>query len=75
MLTIGNNWASCPDFKDIEGVLSKLITSDEPYPTPLFSKWTEITLPLKIGCISASKVFPLIEEIPILPFKVTVMSE
>ena len=55
------------------GCLLKLIISEEPYPTPLSVKWTDLIDPLKIGCVSHSKVSPAIEDIPTLPLRLIVI--
>ena len=44
-LTIGVNSASWPERRSIDGDLLKLITSEDPYPTPEFSKWIEVISP------------------------------
>ena len=71
---IGFNWQLEPALIVTWGCWSRFKISDEPYPIPPFSRWTEETDPLKIGNNDASKVSDPIEEIPISPFKVTVIS-
>ena len=50
------------------------MTSDDPYPTPPFDKYNEVTSPRKIGSILASKVSLPIEDIPTFPTKFTEIS-
>ena len=66
-LITGDNCASCPETTVTWGGLSRLRTSDDPYPTPLLERLTEVISPLKIGWISAWKVLDPIEDIPIGP--------
>ena len=73
-LTIGFNWAPEPAIKVISGCLSKLIISDDPYPTPFLDTWTELILPLIIGWTWSWKVLVPIEEIPTFPVIFTVIS-
>ena len=72
--TIGDNWQSDPDSNSTVGCLSKLIISDDPYPTPPFSRCIDVTVPLTIGWKDPLNVSVPIEEIPTFPDKVTVMS-
>ena len=74
LLTIGWSWALLPESNVICGWWSKFITSDDPYPTPEFSRWIEVISPLTIGCKEASKVSDPIEDIPIFPIRSTEMS-
>ena len=73
LLIIGVTCASIPKSIETCGWKSRFIISDDPYPTPPFSKWTEVTLPLKIGSISALKVSPPIGDIPTSPIRVAVI--
>ena len=50
------------------------MTSDDPYPTPPFDKYNDVTSPRKIGSILASKVSLPIEDIPTFPIKFTEIS-
>ena len=74
LLIIGWSWAWTPASNVICGWWSKPMISEDPYPTPPFSRWTEVTVPLTIGWIEASKVSCPIDEIPILPVSVAVIS-
>jgi len=71
---MGDITAPLPVFKSIKGDLSKLSMSEDPYPTPLLDKCIDVTDPLIIGLRTASKVFPSMEDIPILPSMVTAIS-
>ena len=57
----------------MSGFLSKLSTSDAPYPTPFSVKWIEVISPRTIGCAIHWKVSPSIELIPTVPVTVTVI--
>ena len=73
-MIIGFNCASEPTPSVTIGSLSRLITSDTPYPTPLEVRSTDVTWPLKIGWTDASKdVFP-VDANPTFPTKVTLIS-
>ena len=74
LLTIGVNCASIPDSIVTWGWKSKLIISDDPYPTPPLSKWTDVTCPLKIGSMSALNVWLPMEDIPTSPTRVAVIA-
>ena len=74
LLIIGCNCAFSPVVGIAWGGLSKLRISEDPYPTPLLERFTEVISPLKIGWICAWKVSDPIEEIPIGPEIVTEIS-
>ena len=59
-LIMADNWAFIELESSIKGCLLKLIISDEPYPTPLFVKFRDVMLPLKIGSISHGYFLPWI---------------
>ena len=71
--TIGCTWPSTPEDRVTSGSLLKLIISDEPYPTPLSAKWIDVTSPLNIGWILASKVSFPTDVTPTSPVKVTLI--
>ena len=73
-LITGLTWAPYPNPNLISGGLSKFMTSDDPYPTPPFDKYNDVTSPRKIGSILASKVSLPIEDIPTFPTKFTEIS-
>ena len=73
LLIIGWSCASTPVSRDIDGWWSKPTISEDPYPTPPFSKWTEVTVPLTIGWTEASKVSDPIDDIPTFPVNVAVI--
>ena len=50
---IGFNWQLEPEFIVICGWWSRFKISEDPYPTPLFSRCTDVTEPLKTGMIDA----------------------
>ena len=75
LTTIGVSWQSDPDSSSTVGCLSKFRTSEDPYPTPLFSRCIEVTVPLTIGWKDPLKVSVPIEDIPTFPDKVIVISE
>ena len=50
LLTTAVSCAPSPDFNVITGLLSKLIISDDPYPTPVEVMLAESISPLKMGC-------------------------
>jgi len=62
-----------PADKLTSGSLSKLITSEDPYPTPLSIKWIDVTSPLNIGWIWASKVSVPTDVTPTFPVNETSM--
>ena len=74
MLITASACAFSPERSLMFGFLSKLRISEDPYPTPLFERWTDWISPLKIGWTSASNVSVPIEDIPIFPSTVTEMS-
>ena len=69
----GWSCACAPGMSVMSGWRSKLTISEDPYPTPLFSKCTEVQPPLKIGWIVAWNVSDPIDEIPTFPTKDTVI--
>ena len=73
-LIIGFNCASEPTPSVTTGSLSRLMTSDTPYPTPLAVRSTDVTWPLKIGWIDASKEVLPVDANPTFPTKETLMS-
>ena len=62
---IGVSCAPDPLFNVINGCFSKFNTSEDPYPTPLLLKCTDVILPLKIGIIFASNLYPFTDEMPV----------
>ena len=70
---MGSNWAPAPSITVISGCLSKLIISDEPYPTPFLDTCTESIWPLITGWTLHWKVSPAIDETPTFPVILTVI--
>ena len=56
------------------GCLSKFKISEEPYPTPLFSRCIEVIDPLTIGWKEPLKVSVPMEDIPTFPDRVILIS-
>ena len=74
LLIMGCICASVPETRVTDGGLFRFNTSEDPYPTPLFERLTEVTSPRNIGCSCAWKVSCPIEDIPIDPAMVTEIS-
>ena len=74
LLMTGFTWASLPLLIVIVGWRSKFKISEDPYPTPSFSIWTEVTEPLTIGWIDALNSWVPTDAIPTSPTRVAVIS-
>ena len=59
--------ASLPELKFTSGFRLNPIISEAPYPTPLFVRLIDVISPRTIGCMTASYVFPAIDDIPTFP--------